>query len=67
MHATFPEYTKSKTTKTAKAAKTTGLTGNINNDNNGSPRPGPIDDNGVPKPDKWMYHWDCFFGYTSGY
>ena len=31
----------------------------------------PTDDDGVPKPDKWMhgklYHWDPFFGYTSSY
>ena len=53
VHATFPEHAKSKTTKTAKAATTTG----------------PIDDNGVPKPDKWMhgklYHWENFFGYMA--
>ena len=41
VHATFPEYAKSKATKMAKVAKTTGLTGNDNNDNNGSPRPVP--------------------------
>jgi len=31
----------------------------------------PIDDDRVPKPDKWthgkLHHWDPFFGYTSSY
>ena len=44
---------------------------NNDNDDHSNDAAVPIDDDGVPKPDKWihgkLYHWDPFFGYTSSY